>query len=204
MSIKNIIFDLGGVIINLDFSAAEKAFTALGFEDFKNMFGSGNVTSFIKDYEVGLIDDDQFVNEIHKIAKKKNGDDVAIAAWNAMLLDFPPERIEYLKELKKKYRLFLFSNTNSIHLKSFRQTFSNAFENSVFDELFEKTYYSHEIKLRKPTKESFEFVVEDAGLNPAETLFVDDMLANVEGARAAGLQAVQVTPGKSILDLDLL
>jgi len=201
--VKNIIFDLGGVIINLDFSAAEKAFTALGFEDFKNVFGGGHVTSFIKEYEIGMIDDDQFVREIHKIAKKKNDDEVAIAAWNAMLLDFPPERIQYLKELRKKYRLFLFSNTNALHLKSFRQTFSNSFENTVFDELFEKAYYSHEIKLRKPTKESFDYVVRDAGIDAAETLFVDDMLVNVEGARAAGLQAVQITAGKSILDLGL-
>ena len=201
--VKNIIFDLGGVIINLDFSAAEKAFTELGFEDFKNVFGGGNVSSFIKDYEVGMIDDDEFIKQIHKIAKKKNDDGIAIAAWNAMLLDFPPERINYLKELKKRYRLFLFSNTNSLHLKSFRQSFTKSFENAVFDDLFEKTYYSHEIKLRKPTKEAFDYVVKDAGLNPAETLFVDDMLVNVEGAIAAGLQAVQVKPGKSILDLGL-
>ena len=203
-SVKNIIFDLGGVILNLDFAAAEKAFTELGFEDFKQVFSGGHVTSFIKDYEMGLIDDDQFVSEIKKLAKKQNDDQVAIAAWNAMLVDFPKERIEFLRALKKQYRLFLFSNTNAIHLKSFRQTFSDNFEAAIFDELFEKTYYSHEIKLRKPTKESFEYVVNDAGLNAAETLFIDDMLVNVEGARQAGLQAVQVVPGKSILDLGLL
>lgn len=201
--VKNIIFDLGGVILNLDFAAAEKAFGELGFEDFKQMFASGNVTSFIKDYEVGLIDDDQFVAEIRNFAKKQNDDQLAIAAWNAMLVDFPKERIDFLRELKKKYRLFLFSNTNSIHLKSFRQTFSDNFEKAVFDELFEKAYYSHEIKLRKPSKEAFEFVITDAGLNAAETLFIDDMLVNVEGAREAGLQAVQVKPGTSILDLNL-
>jgi glucose-1-phosphatase len=201
--VKNIIFDLGGVIINLDFSAAEKAFVELGFEDFKNVFGGGHVTSFIKDYEVGLIDDEQFISEIKKSAKKQNDDEVAIAAWNAMLLDFPPERIAFLRELKKKYRLFLFSNTNSLHLQSFRKTFSNAFGEAIFDELFEKAYYSHEIKMRKPTKEAFDYVVKDAGLVAGETLFVDDMLVNVEGARLAGLQAVQVLPGKSILDLGL-
>jgi len=201
--VKNIIFDLGGVLLNLDFAAAEKAFTEIGFEDFKDVFGGGHVTSFIKDYEVGTIDDDQFVKEIRNLAKKQNDDQLAIAAWNAMLLDFPKERIAFLKELKKKYRLFLFSNTNSIHLKSFRKTFSETFDKGVFDELFEKAYYSHEIKLRKPTKEAFEYVVRDAGLNAAETLFIDDMISNVEGAREAGLQAVQVTPGKSILDLGL-
>ena len=201
--VKNIIFDLGGVLLNLDFAAAEKAFTELGFDDFKNMFASGHVTSFIKDYEVGAIDDNQFVKEIHKIANKQNDDQVAIAAWNAMLVDFPKERIEYLKELKKKYRLFLFSNTNALHLKSFRKTFSDTFENGIFDELFEKAYYSHEIKLRKPTREAFDYVIRDAGLHAGETLFVDDMLVNVEGARAAGLQAAQVEPGMTILDLDL-
>ncbi|RYY19719.1 MAG: HAD family phosphatase [Chitinophagaceae bacterium] len=201
--VKNIIFDLGGVILNLDFAAAEKAFHEIGFEDFKDVFAGGHVTSFIKDYEVGIIDDDQFVKEIRNLTKQQNDDQLAIAAWNAMLVDFPKERVAFIKTLKKKYRLFLFSNTNAIHLRSFRKTFSETFEREIFDELFEKAYYSHEIKLRKPAKEAFDFVVKDAGLDASETLFIDDMLVNVEGAREAGLQAVQVTPGKSMLDLGL-
>ncbi|RYY30577.1 MAG: HAD family phosphatase [Chitinophagaceae bacterium] len=202
-SVKNIIFDLGGVILNLDFAAAEKAFAELGFKEFKQLFASGHVTSFIKDYEVGLIDDEQFVREIKKVAKSENDDAVAIAAWNAMLLDFPAERIEYLHALQKRYRLFLFSNTNSLHLQSFRKTYSEAFNQAVLDDHFEKAYYSHEIKLRKPTIESFRYVINDSKLNPAETLFVDDMLVNVEGAKAAGLQAIHLQPGMSITQLGL-
>ncbi|RYG00080.1 MAG: HAD family phosphatase [Chitinophagaceae bacterium] len=201
--VKNIIFDLGGVLLNLDFAASEKAFSELGFTDFKQVFGGGHVTSFIKDYEVGHIDDDQFVKEIMKVAKLENQDDLAIAAWNSMLLDFPADRIEFLKSLQGKYRLFLFSNTNSLHLKSFRKTYSAAFNQAVLDDHFEKAYYSHEIKLRKPTVEAFNYVVNDAGINAAETVFIDDMLVNVEGARAAGLQGLHLEPGKTIMDLGL-
>jgi glucose-1-phosphatase len=201
--VKNVILDLGGVILNLDFPAAEKAFSDMGFADFKQLFASGHVTSFIKDYEVGAIDDEQFVKEIKKVAKSQNNDDVAIAAWNAMLLDFPAERIEYLHYLQKKYRLFLFSNTNSLHLQSFRKTYSAAFNQAILDDHFEKAYYSHEIKLRKPTLEAFQYVLNDSKLDPAETVFVDDMLVNVEGARAAGLQGIHLAPGMSLTDLDL-
>jgi putative hydrolase of the HAD superfamily len=203
-NIKNIIFDLGGVLLNLDIAAAEKAFAEIGFQDFKQLFGKGQVTSFIKDYEVGAIDDDQFVKEIKKVVKAENADDVAIAAWNAMLLDFPAERIEFLHKLQTRYRLFLFSNTNSLHLQSFRKTYSAAFNQAILDDHFEKAYYSHEIKLRKPDKEAFDYVINDSKLNAAETLFIDDTLPNVEGARKAGLQAIHLKPGMSITELELL
>lgn len=173
----------------------------MGFKEFKQLFASGHVTSFIKDYEVGAIDDQQFVEAIKKVAKSENDDAVAIAAWNAMLLDFPAERIEYLHALQGRYRLFLFSNTNALHLQSFRKTYSEAFNQAVLDDHFEKAYYSHEIKLRKPTVEAFQYVINDSKLNPAETLFVDDMLVNVEGARAAGLQGFHLEPGMSIMQL---
>jgi HAD superfamily hydrolase (TIGR01509 family) len=201
--IKNIIFDLGGVILNLDFKRAEQAFIDMGMKNFNELFASGQVKSFFKDYEVGLIDDVQFIKELRNAAGAEHADEVVIAAWNAMLGDFPKERIEFLNGLKKKYRLFLFSNTNAIHLQSFRKTYTDSFPDSWLDDHFETAYYSHEIKQRKPDKKAFEYVLKQSGLKPEETLFIDDSLPNIEGAKEAGLQTIHLRPGMSITELGL-
>lgn len=202
-AIKNIIFDLGGVILNLDFKRAEQAFLDAGMHNFQELFALGNVKSFFKEYEIGVIDDNQFIGELKTATGKEWDDEVLTGAWNAMLGDFPKERIDFLNGLKNRYRLFLFSNTNALHLKSFRRTYSEAFDNLILDDHFETAYYSHEIKLRKPEKKAFEYVLEKSGLKPEETLFIDDSLANIEGAKEAGLQTIHLKPGMSILELGL-
>ena len=202
-AIKNIIFDLGGVILNLDFKKAEQAFLDAGMHNFQELFALGNVKSFFKDYEIGVIDDSQFIRELKTATGKEWNDEVLTGAWNAMLGDFPKERIDFLNGLKNRYRLFLFSNTNALHLKSFRKTYSDNFGNSILDDHFETAYYSHEMKLRKPEKKAFEYVLEKSGLKAEETLFIDDSLANIEGAREAGLQTIHLKPGMSILELGL-
>lgn len=201
MPTKNIIFDLGGVLLNLDIPKTVHAFEQLGAPEFGTLFGLGRAESFLKAYEVGFINDDQFVADLQQLTGGKSQEQV-IGAWNAMLLDFPKERIELLAELRKQYDVYLFSNTNAIHLASFHQTFSDAFNGASLDDLFTKAWYSHLIKLRKPDVESFEFIIADGGLNAAETVFIDDALVNVEGARKAGLQGIHLEPGKTILDID--
>ncbi len=199
--IRNIIFDLGGVILNLDFPKAEQAFAKLGAPGFKELFARGHVNSFIKDYEVGRIDDNRFVDELQRLTGDHHGREEVIAGWNAMLLDFPPERIALLDRLRSKYRIFLFSNTNAIHVEAFKQKFADAFGGRAFEDLFEKAYYSNVINLRKPELAAFQYVIDDSRLHPAETLFIDDMEVNVEGARGAGLQGFHLEPGKTILDI---
>lgn len=199
--IKNIIFDLGGVLLNLDIPKTTAAFEALGAPEFKNLFGLGRAESFLKAYEVGYIDDDQFVTDLQQLTGGRSRNEV-VHAWNAMLLDFPKERFELLASLRKKYNLFLFSNTNAIHLSAFHKTFSDNFNGASLDAEFSKAWYSHLIKLRKPDVEAFEFVISDGQLNPAETAFVDDALVNVEGARKAGLHGIHLEPGKNILEID--
>lgn len=201
MPTKNIIFDLGGVLLNLDIPKTVHAFEQLGAPDFSTLFGLGRAESFLKAYEVGFINDDEFVTDLQQLTGGKSPAAV-IQAWNAMLLDFPKERIELLATLRKKYNLYLFSNTNAIHLSAFHKTFSDAFNGASLDAEFSKAWYSHLIKLRKPDVEAFEFVMEDGGLVAAETVFIDDALVNVEGARKAGLQGIHLEPGKTILDID--
>lgn len=199
--IKNIIFDLGGVLLNLDFQKTETAFTEMGVKSFKELYALGHAASFFKEYEVGKINDDEFISALQNLAGIQAERATVIAGWNAMLRDFPAERIELLVRLKEKYRIFLFSNTNAIHLTAFQKTYSDAFGGNLLDALFEKTWYSHDISWRKPDVKAFEYVLQDAQLVPNETLFIDDALINVEGARAAGMQAYHLEPGKTVLEI---
>jgi len=198
--IKNIIFDLGGVIINLDNQRTTDAFVSLGLKNIREYFGHGHAAAFFKDYEVGKITDRQFIDAIRETGGLTASDQAIIDGWNALLLDFPPERIELLKELRKKYRLFLFSNTNAMHLAALRDIYARTFGSGSLEDHFEKTYYSHLLGLRKPDKTSYEHILRENGLNGPETLFVDDAIVNVEGAEHAGLKGLFLRPGISLLD----
>jgi HAD superfamily hydrolase (TIGR01509 family) len=198
--IKNIIFDLGGVILNLDNRRTEEAFVALGVKNFREYFGHGFAASFFKEYEVGRISDREFIDSIRQLTGLAVPDQDIVDGWNALLLDFPSERIQLLKELRKKYRLFLFSNTNALHLAALQQIWTVTFGDGSLDQHFEKTYYSHLLKMRKPDRESFDFILKENRLKGPETLFVDDAIVNVEGAELAGLKGLFLRPGISLLD----
>lgn len=200
--VKNIIFDLGGVLLNLDVAQTRNAFIKLGLKQIDDLFRIGHAAGFFRDYEVGSITDEAFVEEARRLCHPGTSDSEVIDAWNIMLLDFPAERVHFLQQLKNKYRVFLFSNTNAIHLQAFHKSYRQVY-GSAMDELFEKAYYSHVISHRKPDVAAFEYVINDSSVNAAETLFIDDALVNVEGARKAGLQALHLTDGKTILDLGL-
>jgi putative hydrolase of the HAD superfamily len=199
--IKNIIFDLGGVILNIDIKLTKEAFVDLGIKDFSQYFGHGFADSFFKDYEIGKISDEKFIDNLRKLGNLSAPDSVIIKAWDALLLDFPPKRIELLKKLKNKYRIFLFSNTNSLHTKTFRKIYQDTFDNEKLDDHFEKAYYSQLLGMRKPELESYRYIIKENNLQPEETLFIDDALINIKGANEVGLKGYFLEPGKSILDI---
>jgi putative hydrolase of the HAD superfamily len=200
--IKNIIFDLGGVILNIDFKKTEEAFRLLGLENFSNHISQFHISDFFLQYETGQIDDIEFVDGLLKLIGKPVESDKIVAAWNALLLDFPPDRINLLKKIKTKYRTFLLSNTNSIHLKEFQQRLYD--KNGVYlEDLFEKAYYSHAVKLRKPGAAIFELVLKENNLLPSETLFIDDTASNFDEARKLGIQIHHLVPGTSITEMEL-
>jgi putative hydrolase of the HAD superfamily len=199
--IKNIIFDLGGVILNLDNRRTEDAFTQLGVKNMRQYFGLGHADAFFKEYEVGKITDRQFIDSVRTMTGLDNVPDQAIVdGWNALLLDFPAERIQLLKHLAGSYRLFLFSNTNSLHLAALQQIYIQTFGPGALEDHFEKTYYSHLLGMRKPERESYEHILRENQLHGSETLFVDDAIVNVEGAEQAGLKGLYLRPGISLLD----
>ncbi len=203
MVIKNIIFDLGGVLLNLDFNRTYDALRKLGIEKPDEIIRLGHGSVILRQHESGKITDEEFILSLRNLSPVPVSENDLIDAWNMLLVDFPADRIEWLTGLKKKYRLFLFSNTNGIHVKHFRKIYSDAYNNAFFDDHFEKAYYSHTAGLIKPDLEAFHLVIRENNLVPGETLFIDDTLANVEAARKAGLKALQVVPGTTVLDLEL-
>jgi glucose-1-phosphatase len=198
--VKNIIFDLGGVIMDIDVKQTMNAFSKLGLKNIHEYFGHGFAASFFSDHEAGRISDEDFLQEIKNLLHEEVSHGQLVDAWNALLLEFPPDRITLLKELKSKYRLFLYSNTNAIHYSKFSEIYRKTFSGELED-LFEKAYFSHVLGHRKPEITGFELIIAENGLNPKTTLFVDDALINVEGAIKAGLKGLYLPPGFYITDI---
>jgi putative hydrolase of the HAD superfamily len=199
-SVKNIIFDFGGVILNIDYKLTETAFARLGLTDFAGIYSQASQKDLFDRLETGRIMPAEFREKIRKYIGAASDEQID-SAWNAMLLDLPEERIILLDKLKKKYRIFLLSNTNEIHFAAFSAYMKCKFKRDIFFEVFEKAYVSHEMKMRKPDAEIFEFVVRENNLLKEETLFIDDSIQHIEGAKKAGLNAIFLEPGKTILDL---
>ena len=194
--IRNIIFDLGGVILNIDFDRAADAFRNLGLKDFEQLYSKAVQSDLFDMLEKGKIKEQDFRQEMRKLSGIKMSDAEIDAAWNALLLDFPPARLQLLQDLKKHYRTFLLSNTNRIHADSYNQDLRENHSIDGLEALFEKVYYSHDIGLRKPAADSFELVLRDAGLQAAETLFIDDSLPNIEAAGQLGMQTLYIDLNK--------
>jgi putative hydrolase of the HAD superfamily len=199
--IKNIIFDLGGVIINLDYKLTINEFKALGLPDDEKIYSQFNQLPWFDNYDKGGISSEVFISELSKILSPGTSREQIVHAWNAMLLDFPKERAELLLSLKNRYRTFLLSNTNALHIDYYLGLVEKWYGKDAMDRFFEKPYYSNRIGMRKPDREIFEFVLRENGLNASETLFIDDTLKHVEGAQRAGLRAYHLTGGETILDV---
>lgn len=182
--IKNIIFDFGNVLLPLDIAASANAMTSLLKIPYDAYHQEMPV--FFRDFEIGKITEAQFIEMLKTESKQSFSDQDFANAWNAILLVIPDTTISFLETLRKKYKLYLFSNTNEAHLGYVRQNMGIAAFKS-FENLFEKTWYSHQIGYRKPDVAAFEFVIQDAGILPGETIFVDDGKMHIEGAAKAGL-----------------
>ena len=200
-TIKNIIFDFGGVILNIDYKLTEVAFAKLGLTDFSGIYSQATQKELFDEFEKGLIAPADFRKEVKKHINKETSDAQIDEAWNAMLLDLPEERINLLDKLKRTHRIFLLSNTNEIHFTAFSSYMKDKFKRDIFSEVFEKYYVSHKVNMRKPDAEIFEFVIRENRLRKEETLFIDDSIQHIEGAKKAGLNAIFLEKGKTILDL---
>ncbi|MGG9970936.1 HAD family hydrolase [Ferruginibacter sp. SUN002] len=201
--IKNIIFDLGGVLLDLDYHKTSIAFQKLGVTNFDELFSQFKANELFENIETGKISDEDFYDAVEKYCYPGTTRLQIEAAWNAMLLGFRVEALETLKDLRKKYRLFLLSNTNNIHLTAFKKIFTADTGLPSIDVFFDKAYYSHLIQMRKPYETTYHFVLDDAGIIADETLFIEDSIQNVEGARAVGIHTHLLLPAERIEDLHL-
>lgn len=194
-NIENIIFDLGGVIINIDYNLTAQAFKDLGLANFDEMYSQAAQSGLFDRFEKGLISTSYFVNSILDYMPAGTTPNQIVAAWNAMILEFPIENLNLLLSLKEKYRIFLLSNTNEIHIQYFHRKLNQIVAEDTLVPFFEKVYYSSDINFRKPEIEIFEKVCKENQLDKSKTVFIDDTLQHIEGAKSAGLQTIHFQKG---------
>ncbi len=200
-AIKNIIFDLGGVLLNIDYQKTTTAFKQLGYTDFENMYSMLKGNNVFDNLETGHITEEAFYRNMTGAASGTVTNSQVQSAWNAMILDFRTESLGYLKILRDKYRVFLLSNTNSIHKKAFDLILSEQTGIAGLEHYFEKAYFSQQVGLRKPNAGIFEFVLQDAGISAAESLFIDDPPPNIETATNLRFKTHLLLPGERIENL---
>lgn len=186
--IKNIIFDFGGVIINIDPKRTISALKELRLYHPEKLFSDVSTTNLLNKYELGLISDSEFIMYIKQNCAPETQTYQIIQAWNAMLLDIPHQRINLLKNLRNHYNIFLLSNTNHLHYTHYVVDFVKATGGINFNHFFRKAYFSFELKMRKPSIEIYKHVLNDQGLVPSETLFIDDSIENIDTAKMLNIK----------------
>ncbi|MFP3859794.1 MAG: HAD family hydrolase [Bacteroidales bacterium] len=202
-NISNIIFDLGGVILNIDPQRTIEEMGKLGIKDFDRIYSQIKQNHVFDDLEKGLISEREFVEAVQEYSGIKADPEDIIHCWNCLLLDFPPQRIELLQNLKKseRYNTYLLSNTNETHKKVYNQMLRDQFGIDGLEALFNKAYFSHEIHMRKPDREIFEYVLRDSNMDPEKTLFIDDSEVNTQAAQKLGIKTYLVDSDNSITAL---
>ena len=202
-NIENIIFDLGGVLLDIDYNLTRAAFEKLGVTHFNEMYSQANADKLFQKLETGNIDEEEFYLELNRSTGMNLSSEKIKEAWNAMLLTFREDSLQFLDQLKGKYKIFLLSNTNKIHHTSFYKLYHQKKRSKKFEEYFDKAFYSFEIGLRKPDEECYEWVLKNLNINPQKTLFIDDSINNIEGAKKVGIQTLILPPEKRIETIGL-
>ena len=203
---ESIIFELGGVIVNLDYGLTIDALSQLAGRDISQQYGQHRQAEIFSQYEIGAITTADFRHGLRQLLQLEGTDAAIDEAWCRLILDFPSERIKLIRQLGQHRRIFLLSNINELHLATCDRKFIEATGHTVgsLAEQFERAYYSHLVGDRKPNPSIFEQVITDNGLVPEKTLFLDDTAANLIGAQAVGLTTRLITPGQTIESLNLL
>lgn len=191
---KNIIFDLGGVVLNLNYSLTVQAFKKFIPDLDEDFFlGKEKQLKFFSDYEIGLISTQEFKKQFEKHYSIHLTDEDFQYCWNAMILNFPLGRVELIRKLRDEGKqIFLLSNINDLHERKVDEKFAELNLPYQLKDLFHQVYYSHKISLRKPHTEIFSFVLEQNKLSSSDTLFVDDSFQHIVGAKKLGLETIHL------------
>ena len=198
-NVKAIIFDLGAVILNINYQNTIDEFKKLGVKNPNSFYSKKTQTHLFNQIETGKISQKEFLLQLQKETSDASIQQVK-NAWNAMLLDLPEERIKLLKSLKQNYTIFLLSNTNALHICEFKKKLGHK-EYAEFYNLFDKVYYSHKIGFRKPQTEAFTIILNQNKLAAHEVLFIDDSPQHIEGAKKLGIQAYHLKDEEEVTTL---
>ncbi len=190
--VKNIIIDMGGVILDIDYTLTAKAFEKMGVPDFEKLFTQANQSVFIEEFERGNLSPEEFRKQVCKLTSKSFEENEIDKAWNALILEPKISRIASLRALSACCDLYLLSNNNAIHYNQCIATINTMLNFEEFSSLFKKSYYSHLIKQRKPDAASFEYVLQENNLNKEETVFWDDSVQHLAAAAALGLRTQRI------------
>ena len=191
-NLEAIIFDLGGVVLNLNPQKTIDAFVLASGLPPEKVTEAGNNKLF-KNFEKGVIDTHSFRSELNRLLGTQLQDKEIDRAWNAMLLDLPLDRLLLLSGLRLRYKTFVLSNTNEIHINAFDEIVQKVTGGESIQKYFDNVYYSHQVEMRKPDAEIFEMVLKRNSLHPSKTLFIDDTLEHIESANRLGLHTWHLT-----------
>lgn len=200
--IKNIIFDLGAVIFDIDHSLTVQAFADLGLSQFHQNFGHLAQHNLFDEFEIGAIRPEQFRSKLNSIFNVNFSDEEIDTAWNSLLIGIKKENLELLSKLKSTYNSILLSNNNQIHFNWINNYLKSSYGiSNTMENYFIKEYYSHQIGMRKPNVEIFEFVLKEHKFNPQETLFIDDTPQHIKSANSLGIQTYLMPKGMEFSDM---
>lgn len=197
MEIKNIIFDLGNVLLEINTELSKSAFKNKGIYDFDNLYSLAKQIFLFDKLEIGEINEMEFYNNFRKLTGKNLSNKEIEDCWNALIIGFPENNIKIALKAKTKFKTFIISNTNIIHYKYYSKLLKDKFDINRLEDLVHKAYFSHLCKIRKPDSEFFKLVLNENNLNPEETLFIDDDIRNINAAKMLKIQTYHLT------DLDL-
>ena len=201
--ITTLIFDLGGVIVNLDWDLCVNNFKKISVNNMDSLISTTLQKGFILEYERGEISSDDFRREVRKYSSERVSDSEINHAWTSLLVDVPEEKLRLLLELKKKYRIFMLSNTNELSFEYCRDTFFSQNGHQIED-YFDKCYLSYTMKMNKPEPDIFEALLKDAGLRAEECLFLDDGIHNIKTASELNFNTEYIEPYSSVTEWDFL
>jgi len=201
MEIKNIIFDFGGVILDIDPQLTIDEFVKHGFSNFDKLMTPEFIDGIIGKFERGILTPEIFRTKLKAFLNIDITDQQLDDAWNSLLYDIPAERIEIIENVKNNYQIILLSNSNEIHYDLFVRDLQLRFGYREFDELFHKAYFSFDLHLLKPNPDIYEFVINQHGCIPEETLFIDDKIENLEAAKKLGLKIYQLEKPERVRDI---
>lgn len=196
--VKNIIFDLGNVLYDIDFDIMYARFNQLGIPNFENHFTLNKSDALFFDLEKGFINETEFCTGFNQLYQLDLSHRQIIDAWNSLLIGFRKGSMEWVKANHQQFAIFLYSNTNQIHYDYFIPQFEAEVAAYPFETLFKKPYYSHKMGMRKPDPASFQYILGQESLIAAETLFIDDNEPNIIAAASVGLQVLYLQPGMLI------